>query len=53
MPNNPNALIYALDYDKPAMTTYFLKVDSAHIKQLDTDMKEIDSPFNMILTKQE
>lgn len=48
---NPNAVIYELDPDKLQETSYYLEVDEKTIKMLDKDKNEINSPFNLTLSK--
>lgn len=48
---NPNSIIYELDSDKPGQSSYYLKVDEKTIKMLDRNKNEIESPFDLSLTK--
>ena len=52
-PTNEDATVYKLTSTNPDTTEYYLQVDNTHIKQLDNNLEEIDSPFNMTLTKEE
>ncbi len=48
---NPDATLYQTT-DKSGAISYYLLVDDKTIKQLDADKKEIESPFNMTLTRE-
>lgn len=48
---NPDAVVYQLDYDRPASTRNFLRLDDDHIKLLDENGREFWSPYNLILER--
>ena len=48
-PGDPNATVYQLDPNKPGQ--YYLRVDDNTLKQLDGDMKPIDSKLNFTLKR--
>lgn len=49
--DNPDAVVYQLDYDRPASTRNFLRLDDEHIKLLDENGREFWSPYNLILER--
>lgn len=46
---DPAATIYQLDFDRPASTRNFLRLDAQRIKLLDEFKREFWSPFNLVL----
>ncbi|MBA3979518.1 MAG: hypothetical protein C0462_02855 [Alcanivorax sp.] len=46
---DPAATIYQLDFDRPATTRNFLRLDAQRIKLLDEFKREFWSPFNLLL----
>ena len=46
-----NATVYQLDPDQPEHSLYFLKIGDNKLEQLDSDLKEMPSNLNFILTK--
>ena len=49
--DNPEAVVYQLDYDRPESTRNFLRLDDAQIKLLDENGREFWSPYNLILER--
>lgn len=49
--DNPDAMVYQLDYDRPDSTRNFLRLDEDHIKLLDENGREFWSPYNLILER--
>lgn len=52
-PSDSNASIYELHPDDSDEVDYYQKVTNMQLKMLGSDQKEIDSPFNYTLTKQQ
>jgi copper homeostasis protein (lipoprotein) len=50
-PDNPDATIYQLNPDKPQEVRNFLVVNDNEIRQLDRELKEIESSLNFTLTR--
>jgi hypothetical protein len=49
---NPNATVYALNPDETEHTRYYLRVDDAHLRMLNSNKQEITSRFNYTLTRE-
>lgn len=47
--DNPDAIVYQLDYDHPAGARNFLRLDDQQLKLLDDNGREFWSPYNLIL----
>jgi uncharacterized lipoprotein NlpE involved in copper resistance len=50
---DPDAVVYQLDPDHPEHSLYFLKTDENKLEQLDSNLKEMPSNLNFILTKKD
>lgn len=48
---NPDAIVYQLDYDRPHGARNFLRLDDNHLKLLDDHGREFWSPYNLILQR--
>ena len=50
-PDDPDATVYQLNPDKPQQVTNFLVVNDNQLRQLDRNLKEIESSLNFTLTR--
>jgi hypothetical protein len=51
MPGNPQATIYELNPDRPGQEQYFQRLTADALKQLDRNMHEVNSPYNLSLKR--
>jgi copper homeostasis protein (lipoprotein) len=51
MPGNPQATIYELNAEKPGQEQYFLRLNADALKQLDRNLHEVNSPYNLALKR--